>query len=123
MKILIDMNLSPAWIACFKDIGIHAIHWSDCGPPDAPDPHLMAWASRHAHVVFTHDLDFGAILCSSSATGPSVVQLRAVDVRPATMGKCVCAAILQTRDDLQRGALVTIDPRKSRVALLPLKRK
>ena len=37
------------------------------------------------------------------------------------MGKYVCAAILQTKDDLQRGALLTIDPRKNRIALLPLR--
>ncbi|MCX6879270.1 MAG: DUF5615 family PIN-like protein [Verrucomicrobia bacterium] len=122
MKILIDMSLSPAWIDCFKEIGIQATHWSACGPPNAPDALIVEWAFRHAHIVFTHDLDFGAILHSTAATAPSVVQLRSEDVRPATMGKCVCSALLQLTEELQQGALVTIDPRKNRVALLPLRR-
>lgn len=123
IRILIDMNLSPSWANCLRASGIEATHWSEIGAADAPDSEIMAWASVHDCVVFTHDLDFGALLHLTAARKPSVVQIRAEDVRPATMGKWVCAAILQTLDDLQQGTLVTIDPRKNRVALLPLHRR
>ena len=82
----------------------------------------MKWASHHGYAVFTHDLDFGALLYLTVALKPSVIQIRAEDVRPVTMANCVCSAIMQTLHDLQQGALVTIDPRKNRVSLLPLKR-
>ena len=120
MRLVIDMNLSPAWVEIFAGAGIEASHWSAIGPANAPDTEIMAWACRNDCTVFTHDLDFGTLLRLTAARNPSVVQIRAEDVRPATMGKYVCAAILQTKDDLQRGALLTIDPRKNRIALLPL---
>lgn len=122
MKILVDMNLSPVWVDCLREHKIHANHWSKIGPADAPDTQIMAWASRYEFVVFTHDLDFGTILHLTAAQKPSVIQLRTEDVRPTTMGLCVCSTILQTAKELKLGALVTIDPRKRRVTLLPLKR-
>lgn len=123
MRLVIDMNLSPAWVGIFADLGIEATHWSTIGPVNAPDTEIMAWALRHECVVFTHDLDFASLLRLTAAHKPSVVQIRAEDVRPSTMGKYVCSAILQTMADLQRGALVTIDLRKNRIAMLPLQRE
>jgi len=123
MRLVIDMNLSPSWVAVLADAGIEAFHWSTIGPANAPDTEIMAWAARNDCTVFTHDLDFGSLLLLTAAHKPSVVQIRAEDVRPATMGHTVCAAILQTIADLQRGALVTIDPRKNRIALLPLQHR
>ena len=123
MRLVIDMNLSPAWVGVFADLGIEASHWSSIGPANAPDPVIMAWAAQHDCVVFTHDLDFGTILRLTAAMKPSVVQLRSEDVRPASMAKYVCSAIFQTAADLERGALLTIDPRKNRIALLPLQRR
>ena len=122
MRLVIDMNLSPAWVGVFADQGIEAVHWSVIGPANAPDVEIMAWATLHECVVFTHDLDFGTLLRLTTALKPSVIQIRAEDVRPATMGKYVCAAIAQTTADLERGALLTIDPRKNRISLLPLQR-
>ena len=122
MQILVDMNLSPAWVECFRENQIVARHWSQIGPADAPDTRIMAWASQYDFAVFTHDLDFGTILHLTAAQKPSVIQLRTKDVRPVTMGPCVCATILKTMDDLKLGALVTIDPRKQRITLLPLRR-
>lgn len=122
MKILVDMNLSPAWEGCLREYKIHAKHWSEIGPADAPDTQIMTWASREDFVVFTHDLDFGTILHLTAAQKPSVIQLRTEDVRPITMGLCVCTTILQTAEELKSGALVTIDPRRRRVTLLPLRR-
>jgi len=123
MRLVIDMNLSPAWVGIFADVGIEATHWSTIGHANAPDTEIMAWALRHECVVFTHDLDFASLLRLTAAHKPSVVQIRAEDVRPSTMAKYVCSAILQTMGDLQRGALVTIDPRKNRIAMLPLQRE
>lgn len=120
MRIVIDMNLSPAWVEVMKGAGLDAIHWSQIGEADAADIEIFEWAATRDSVVFTNDLDFGTLLHLTAARKPSVIQIRAEDVRPVTMGDCVCAAIIDTADDLNRGALVTIDPRKKRVSLLPL---
>ena len=86
----------------------------------APDVEIMEWARQNGQVVFTHDLDFGALLASTGASGPSVVQLRCEDTRPTSMGEMVVAAMQSQLDSIQSGALVTIDPRRMRLSILPL---
>ena len=77
MKLLIDMNLTPDWVPFLATHGIDAVHWSTVGNPRAPDDEIMSWAFTSAHIVFTHDLDFGTLLAKTRAGGPSVFQLRA----------------------------------------------
>lgn len=62
MKILIDMNLSPRWVAFLTQAGWEAVHWSTVGDPRATDQSLMAYAREQGYVLFTHDLDFGILL-------------------------------------------------------------
>jgi predicted nuclease of predicted toxin-antitoxin system len=89
MKILIDMNLSPDWVAVLARHGFTAVHWSTVGDPRAEDPVLMDWARANAHVVFTHDLDFGAALALTQAESPSVIQVRTHDVTPSHLETAV----------------------------------
>ena len=120
MKIAIDMNLSPTWVEYLLTHGFSAVHWSDLGDPRAKDRVIMAYAREHGLVVFTHDLDFGIILAVTHALGPSVVQVRSQDPLPETVGKLVVSAIQSYRSLLERGALVTIDPKKLRARVLPI---
>lgn len=64
MKILIDMNLPPSWVQVFRQENWEAYHWSAVGSPTAPDSEILEWATDNGCVVFTHDLDFGALLAS-----------------------------------------------------------
>ena len=82
----------------------------------------MTWAREHAHVVFTHDLDFGSILALTRADGPSVVQVRAHDVLPVHLEGVVVAAIRENVSELSKGAIVTIDESRRKVRMLPIKR-
>ena len=120
VKILIDMNLSPDWIPLLKQHGWTAVHWSTFGDSTAPDSLVMEWASRNAHVVFTHDLDFGTALALTHARGPSVLQIRGQEVLPDSAGQAVVAAFRQYEAELASGALVVVDSKKLRVRILPL---
>jgi predicted nuclease of predicted toxin-antitoxin system len=82
VKILLDMNLSPDWVPALEAEGHESRHWSTVGAFNAPDTEIMAWARNAGHVVLTQDLDYGALLFATQATAPSVVVLRAEDVRP-----------------------------------------
>jgi predicted nuclease of predicted toxin-antitoxin system len=121
MKILVDMNLSPRWVDLLTNAGIKAAHWSALGPADAPDVVIMAFAHANDYVVLTHDLDFSAILAATHGDKPSVVQIRADDVSPDVIGKLVTGALSQMADELNQGALLTIDPRRTRLRVLPLR--
>jgi predicted nuclease of predicted toxin-antitoxin system len=93
MKILIDMNLSPDWVDVFAKHGITAVHWSTVGNPRAEDSELMDWARSTDHVVFTHDLDFGAALALTQAESPSVFQVRTQDVTPGHLEAAVIGVL------------------------------
>lgn len=122
MKILIDMNLSPDWVDVLTENGFEAAHWSAIGDPRADDPTLMDWARANGCVVFTHDLDFGALLALTQAESPSVIQVRTQDVAPAHLSGMVIAALRNYAPQLEAGALIVLDEGKSRVRILPLAR-
>ncbi|MBU4286823.1 MAG: DUF5615 family PIN-like protein, partial [Proteobacteria bacterium] len=90
------------------------------GRPDAPDSEIMAYARSNGYVVFTHDLDFGAILAATKADCPSVIQIRTQDVTPEHLGPLVVSALNQFEKHLEDGAIVTIDQKKLRARILPL---
>lgn len=114
------MNLSPEWVIVFKQVGWESMHWTEFKDPKAPDEVLMHWAKSAGYLVFTHDLDFGALLSATQATGPSVIQLRCEDTQPSTMGPTVVTAIQANSEELTKGALMTIDVRRMRIVLLSL---
>ena len=74
----------------------------------------------HEHAVFTHDLDFGTALALTHAGEPSVIQVRAQRVLPEHIGPMVLASLKQYERELSAGALVVVEPAKSRVRVLPL---
>ncbi|MBI5917718.1 MAG: DUF5615 family PIN-like protein [Bacteroidetes bacterium] len=120
MKVLIDMNLSPEWVSIFKNEGWEAVHWSAIGVQSAPDTILMRWANENGHIVFTHDLDFGAILAATRADSPSVFQVRTQDVMPEVIGQLVVATLRKFSQELNDGAIVTVNETKDKVRILPI---
>lgn len=120
MRFLVDMNLSPDWVDFLASAGVEAVHWSTVGDPRAPDAEIMSYARSQRMVVFTHDLDFSALLASSRAGGPSVLQLRAKDVLPSACGDDAVRVIKRHAPALATGAIVTIDKAGARVRTLPL---
>lgn len=115
------MNLSPHWVITLRAGGHDALHWSEVGNPRAKDTEVLERSAADARVLVTHDLDFGAILAASGAARPSVLQLRTQEVTPEAMGPTLLAAIDQFATELAAGALVSVDPLRARVRVLPLR--
>ena len=122
MKILVDMNLSPEWVATLEAQGWRAKHWADVGDRSATDREIMDWARENGYVVLTHDLDFGAMLAATQGTGPSVVQVRTQDVLPDALGPTLVPVLKAHGDVIAAGALVVVQESRSRVRILPLPR-
>jgi predicted nuclease of predicted toxin-antitoxin system len=120
MKILIDMNLSPKWADYLIKNGIEAVHWSIIGYHDASDAEIFSYAKEHDFTILTSDLDFGFILAFTHRKKPSVIQTRTDILNPNIIGGIVISAIKQFSADIDQGALITIDLRKTRVSILPL---
>lgn len=121
MKLLLDMNLPPRWVQFLASEGLQSIHWANVGKPTAKDSQIMSYAREKGFIVFTHDLDFGALLAASNAKGPSVIQVRTQNVLPEAIGSLVLSAIRQFEKELLQGALVSIDPTRLRVRILPFR--
>ncbi|UTA67839.1 DUF5615 family PIN-like protein [Emticicia sp. 21SJ11W-3] len=90
------------------------------GPNDA-DKVIFQFASANDYIVFTNDLDFGAILAATQAKPPSVFQLKSQDLLPDAIGEIVVRCLNQYKNYIEEGSLITFDINKVRVRILPLK--
>jgi predicted nuclease of predicted toxin-antitoxin system len=122
-RLLVDMNLSTEWIPLLRAAGHWAVHWSEVGNPRSPDTALMQWARANGCAIFTHDLDFGTMLALSGADGPSVIQVRCLNVLPGAIGPLVLSLLKVYGAEIKQGALVVADERRERVRILPLNRQ
>lgn len=120
MKLLVDMNLSPRFVAALSDSGFSALHWSVVGAFDAPDIEILAFACVNRQIVVTHDLDFSAILAKTKACCPSVIQIRALNSNELQFLDTFITVLNQNKKLLNQGALITMDEKNTRIRLLPL---
>ena len=123
MNLLLDMNLSPVLARLLSSHGHDVVHWSEVGDYRATDVTILAWASEHGRVLVTHDLDFGAVLADTEASGPSVIQIRVQDLLAPETAETIASAIDVASPAIQRGAIVTIHEDRSRIRILPLLRR
>ena len=70
--------------------------------------------------MFTHDLDFGALLAATHAEAPSVFQIRTEDVSPASLAPRAIVLLHRLTPQLLSGALIIVDEMRERVRVLPL---
>ena len=119
MKIIVDVNLAVRWASMLSSNGIESIHWTAIGAPNAQDIEIMSYARKNGYSIFTNDLDFSAILVSTHASLPSVIQIRADDTRPEALLDRVVNIIVEFSAIIEKGALITIDSNKARSHILP----
>jgi predicted nuclease of predicted toxin-antitoxin system len=122
VKLVVDMNLSPSWVERLGRLGFEVVHWATVGAATAPDVEILTWADEHHFVVITNDLDFSAILAAGAVDGPSVVQIRSQDLLSDVVVSIVAKALDAHREDIERGALLSIDEAGTRIRVLPLRR-
>ena len=122
MKLLIDMNLSPTWVHYLAQAGVESIHWASVGNSNDSDRVIFDWAQKYGYIVFTNDLDFGAILAATNAQGPSVIQLRHQDLMPQSLATRLVRILKQFEYELLKGALISVDERRAKARILPIHR-
>ena len=119
MKILLDMNIPLKYGELLTNKGINLVRWSDIGSPNAPDIEIMEYARNYDFIVLTFDLDFSAILSMTHELKPSIAQIRASVLYADKAVDLISAALLRYADDLQKGAILSIDLNNARIRLLP----
>lgn len=123
MKIVVDMNLSPLWVGYLQGFGFDVQHWSAVGKSNALDTAIVAWAKTNQAVIFTNDLDFGAILAASQADAPRVFQVHTQDLMSTAIGELVVRSLQRFSTELRDGALITVDLNRTKVRVLPIMRQ
>jgi predicted nuclease of predicted toxin-antitoxin system len=120
MKILLDMNVPLKYGVLLANADINYVRWSDVGSPNATDTEIMTYAREHDLIVLTYDLDFSAILSATHETKPSIIQVRTSVHHAKKVVDLIVAALIQNADEMTKGAILSIDLKKSRLRLLPL---
>ena len=120
MKLLVDMNLSPKFAALLISDDLTSTHWSAVGAITATDSEIVNYAIQNNYVIVTCDLDFSAILSVTHGRKPSIVQVRTRHMPLNDLADIVVKSINQNIDNLNSGAILTIDAKKFKSRLLPL---
>lgn len=77
------------------------------------------WASENQFVVITNDLDSSAIRAATSGQAPSVGQIRTQDLLSEAAVSAVARALEAHRQEVETGAVLSIDEGGTRVRMLP----
>ena len=122
MKFLIDNALSPALAAFLQQAGHDAIHVRSIGLQHADDDVIFDRAAAERRILVSADADFGTLLAVRSAQQPSVIQFRGEGSRkPDVLARTLLANLPQLVDSLENGCIVTFEPARVRVRLLPIR--
>jgi len=120
VKILVDMNIPLRYASLLTEEGFVVVRWTDVGEANASDTEIMEYARENDFVVLTCDLDFGAILSTTQERKPSVALVRASVIHADRAVDLIQTALLQYADDLNKGAILSIEMKSARIRLLPL---
>ncbi len=120
MRRIADVNVSAQVVRRLQARGVDIVRVTELLDPRSPDVEIVAHARRLGAAVVTHDQDLTAILAVSRATGPSLINLRTSSVVVEFLAACIEAAIADARQDLLRGAIITVDDGGIRIRLLPI---
>jgi predicted nuclease of predicted toxin-antitoxin system len=121
MKFLIDNALSPVLAALLQEAGHDAIHVRSIGLQHANDEVIFERAAGEDRIVVSADADFGTLLAVRSSRQPSVIQFRGEGSRkPEALARTLLANLSQLVEALENGSIVTFEPARVRVRLLPI---
>jgi predicted nuclease of predicted toxin-antitoxin system len=122
VKLLIDESLQQDLTGILAEAGHNAVHVTDLGLQGATDDEVLARADAEGRIVVTADTDFGTLLALSGAPGPSVVLLRRPGRRSAERARAILLVLTLVDEQLNRGAVVTVEQTRLRIRELPIKR-
>ena len=120
VKLLVDANLSRRVVDRLRALGFDASHVAEIMDVRSSDSVVFATAVSNGAVLVSRDQDFSAMLASSGATRPSLINLRVSFVDAFRIAETIAVVVSGTRLDLESGAIISIDDDGYRVHKLPV---
>ncbi len=120
MRLLLDQGLPRSAARFLREAGIDTIHVGEIGYSTADDATILQKGRDDGLTVVTLDADFHALLAISRATCPSVIRLRIEGLYGGAAAQLIQAVLTRCHEDLEQGAMVTVQPRRIRIRRLPL---
>ena len=120
MKLLLDQGIPRSAAIFLRQAGFDAVHTGEIGMAESEDDEILQRAFAEGRVVVTLDADFHAHLALSQAHKPSVVRIRIERLRAEQFSELLQRVIPQCADDLNAGAIVSVNHFQIRLRRLPI---
>jgi predicted nuclease of predicted toxin-antitoxin system len=120
MKLLLDQGLPRRAAQLLREAGIDAVHTAECGLATALDVEILNVARQAGRVGITLDADLHAILSMSGAAAPSAIRIRIQGLTAEPLAELARLILDRCREDLEGGALVSVNEKQIRVRRLPI---
>ncbi len=123
MRFLADMGISQVVVTWLRAQGHDATHLRDEGLHKLENGEIFTKAFRESRIILTWDLDFTEILALSGRNKISAVIFRLVNTRSAHVIERLARVLQESAQDLEDGAIISVEEARHRVRLLPLGRE
>jgi predicted nuclease of predicted toxin-antitoxin system len=121
VKIFADVNISPRVVEHLRQAGHDAVRITDLMDARASDEEVLARAASAGAVLVSRDQDFSALVAVSGAAAPSLVNVRLSSVDPKAISDAILTVLGEAADEIEGGAVVTIDDSGARLHRLPIR--
>jgi predicted nuclease of predicted toxin-antitoxin system len=123
MQFLADMGISQRVVTWLREQGHDATHLRDEGLQTLENGAIFTKAFRESRIILTWDLDFTEILALSKTGTVSAVVFRLINTRSDHVIERLARVLLESAQDLEEGAIISVEEGRHRVRLLPLGRE
>jgi predicted nuclease of predicted toxin-antitoxin system len=123
MQFLADMGISQRVVTWLREQGHDATHLRDEGLQTLENGAIFTKAFRESRIILTWDLDFREILALSKTGTVSAVVFRLINTRSDHVIERLARVLLESAQDLEEGAIISVEEGRHRVRLLPLGRE
>ena len=106
-----------------RSSGFDVIHTGECGLSTATDTEILEASRRQDRLIVTLDSDFHTIVALAGWVKPSVIRVRIEGLRAPEMTHLIIETIKLCEQDLENGALVSVEEDRVRLRRLPIIRE
>jgi predicted nuclease of predicted toxin-antitoxin system len=120
VKFLLDQGVPFRAAAILREKGFDVVHTSEVGLSTSDDPEILGWCVGNGAIAVTLDADFHALIALSRRAAPSAIRLRIQGLKGPDVARLLEALALAHSDELESGALITVQRHGARIRRLPV---